>query len=286
VFSRNLYFLSIYFFLSSAGAYSETLPEDRSFGSCLKIIGILPSTKIVLDEALLPILQSGLKTTTVRMGVRDGISHKENYNPGLGYFISTGTNTRVDVYIKRIAFMIFKDLGREELAGEGFDMNSMSVEDARADLFRGMKSKYYPDMTMESPVTVVHYAKVDAIDQLPEKVTRGLVIRGPHIDHILSGEKTWELRTTNTSVRETIALIRGGSGKIFGVADLVRTQGPLKNQDVVRAAREGRLPSAEVVFDEKYNWAWELENIRVLKEPREYKHPSGAVIWVKLAQRD
>ena len=50
---------------------------------------------------------------------------------------------------------------------------------------------------------------------------KGLVIRSPWIDHILAGKKTWEMRTRATSTRGRIALIKAGSGLIYGTAELV-----------------------------------------------------------------
>ena len=46
----------------------------------------------------------------------------------------------------------------------------------------------------------------------------GLIIREPWIGYILSGAKTWEMRTTPTLRRERIGLIRKGTGLVIGVA--------------------------------------------------------------------
>ena len=50
---------------------------------------------------------------------------------------------------------------------------------------------------------------------------KGLIIKAPWIDYILEGKKTWEIRGSNTNIRGRIALIKSGSGKIFGTVDLV-----------------------------------------------------------------
>src|SRR5947209_18338036 len=49
---------------------------------------------------------------------------------------------------------------------------------------------------------------------------KALIIREPWIGHILSGAKTWEMRTSKTSLRGRIGLIRKGSGVVVGVADI------------------------------------------------------------------
>jgi len=54
---------------------------------------------------------------------------------------------------------------------------------------------------------------------------RALLIRTPHIDKILDGKKTWEIRGGRTTVRETVGLIRIGSGTVIGVCDVVDCQG-------------------------------------------------------------
>jgi hypothetical protein len=50
---------------------------------------------------------------------------------------------------------------------------------------------------------------------------KGLIIKSPWIDKILAGEKTWEIRGSNTKIRGKISLIKSGSGMILGKADLV-----------------------------------------------------------------
>jgi hypothetical protein len=61
----------------------------------------------------------------------------------------------------------------------------------------------------------------------PSKPTRGLIVRQPHIDRILDGKKTWEIRGSKTAVEGRIALIQGGSGLIVGECEIVRVVGPL-----------------------------------------------------------
>ncbi len=114
--------------------------------------------------------------------------------------------------------------------------------------------------------------------------TKGLIIKSPHIDKILSGSKTWEMRASNTKQRGCIALIKKGTGQIVGLAKLVDTKGPLSYQqkldniDKHQISLE-RLKTGET---EKWNVAWVLEDVINLKTPISYKHPNGAVIWVNL----
>jgi hypothetical protein len=115
---------------------------------------------------------------------------------------------------------------------------------------------------------------------------KGLIIDTPHIDRILAGEKIWEMRSSQTKVRGTIALIRKGSGQIVGLADLMDSLGPftpdqmLENQLKHRISNE-RLADPKVA---KWNNAWVMSNVARLTRPVPYRHPSGAVIWVNLEE--
>jgi len=116
------------------------------------------------------------------------------------------------------------------------------------------------------------------------EITTALIIDTPYIDRILSGEKTWEMRSKNCSIRGTVGLIRKGSGQVIGVVDVVDCTGPLsaddilKNQDKHRISLE-RLKNPEIA---KWNTAWVMANPRKLPVPVTYNHPNGAVIWIKL----
>jgi hypothetical protein len=114
---------------------------------------------------------------------------------------------------------------------------------------------------------------------------KGLIIDSPHIDNIMSGKKTWEMRTTGTKQRGTVALIRKGSGQIVGVAEIEASIGPLIHQDLLENMSK-HLISSERLNDpkvQKYKYAWAVRNARALTKPINYVHPSGAVIWVKLS---
>lgn len=112
---------------------------------------------------------------------------------------------------------------------------------------------------------------------------KGLIIRSPHIDNILSGLKSWEMRSRKTNVRGRIALIKAGTGKIYGEADLVEVLEPLECEAMIhmswqfhRVARSDRHKLA------KWKYPWRLENAVKYDEPKPYDHPQGAVTWVNL----
>src|SRR5438270_85021 len=111
---------------------------------------------------------------------------------------------------------------------------------------------------------------------------KGLIVNEPWVSLIISGEKTWEMRSRNTLVRGRIALIRKGSKTIIGVAGLVRTLPKLSQSELKASFVKHRVPNVEIGEDFKHSTAWVLERARPLREPVPYHHPAGAVIWVNL----
>lgn len=114
---------------------------------------------------------------------------------------------------------------------------------------------------------------------------RGIIIRQPWVEHILNGEKTWELRGKNTKIRGPVALIEGGTGTIVGMFNIVDSEGPLSRIQRVEAADRKQILACEIdedMYDTVY--AWKIENVVRFSEPVPYKHPSGAVIWVTLQE--
>ena len=112
---------------------------------------------------------------------------------------------------------------------------------------------------------------------------RALIIRRPWIDMILDGKKTWEIRGSRTSVRETIALVASGSGTVIGVCDLVDCRGPLSATEYRKNAKKaGMRPSEATLGWYWQTYAWVMAKPKKLKTPVPYEHPPGAIIWVRL----
>lgn len=108
---------------------------------------------------------------------------------------------------------------------------------------------------------------------------KGLIIRSPHIDNILAGKKTWELRGASITIRGRIALIKAGTKTVIGYADLVDCLGPFTQAELNQHV-EKHQASGETSYD--MTFAWVLKNPETLEKPIPYKHPLGAITWVNL----
>lgn len=117
-----------------------------------------------------------------------------------------------------------------------------------------------------------------------EAPTKALIIASPHIERILAGEKTWEMRSRNCTIRGLIGLIRKGSGTVVGLVDIIGVRGPL-TRDELLANLDKHRATREQVDDPalaKWNLAWVLDKAHPLPHPIPYLHPKGAQSWIKL----
>ncbi len=109
---------------------------------------------------------------------------------------------------------------------------------------------------------------------------KGLIIKSPWIELILQGFKTWEIRGSNITTRGKIALIKQGTGKVYGTVDLVDSKA-LKLDEYHQSEHFHRIPKEKAPPYKKI-YAWILNNPEIFTEPIPYKHPQGAQIWVNL----
>ena len=113
---------------------------------------------------------------------------------------------------------------------------------------------------------------------------KGLVIRQPWADMIVTGEKQWEIRGFRSHFRGPIAIIAGGTGTILGTCELVNCIGPLTLECYNSHSRLRGSPD-EVVdrLPYKNTYAWHIAKARQFSVSVPYVHPMGAVIWVTLS---
>ena len=72
---------------------------------------------------------------------------------------------------------------------------------------------------------------------------------------------------------------------VVGTCEIVDCVGPLTREQFRQNARKAGLKPAEAKSGYVKTFAWVLSSPRQLQKPIRYKHPTGAVIWVKLDSR-
>ncbi len=111
------------------------------------------------------------------------------------------------------------------------------------------------------------------------RVLKCLIIADPWIDLILSGVKTWEMRSKRVHIRGRIGLIKKGTGEIWGEAELVDCKQPLVNHAQMSASfKYHRVEDKKLL--EKWCYPWVLKNVKKYDKPIPYKHKQGAVTWI------
>ncbi len=112
----------------------------------------------------------------------------------------------------------------------------------------------------------------------------GLIIREPWISLILSGRKTWEMRTSPTSLRGRIGLIRKGTGMVVGVADIIDSLAALDASGLAATRDLHGIPPEldEKVLGAGWTHPWVLRNVQTLRTPVDAGQKPGQVIWVSL----
>ena len=111
-----------------------------------------------------------------------------------------------------------------------------------------------------------------------------LLIRQPWLELILSGEKTWEVRSMPTNIRHRILLAEPGTGMCSGQAiidDVIKIQ----RADFASYANlhQVRSPEGYAIIDKYVSiYAWQLRDVTRLSVQRPFKHPLGAITWVRL----
>lgn len=116
-----------------------------------------------------------------------------------------------------------------------------------------------------------------------KKAEAGLIILEPHISNILNGHKTIELRKMNHKkhVGNKIALLEGGMIRGYALLDKVIYY-PTKKALVKDQSKHRASEWMYENDDFNYRYGYVLKNVESLKNPKPYKHPQGAQIWVKL----
>lgn len=108
----------------------------------------------------------------------------------------------------------------------------------------------------------------------PGVPTRGLVIMEEPLNKILQGRKTMELRGKHNRQLGPIALIKKGSGKIYAVAEIAESVGPMSFDELRACSREHAVEPERLreVLENGWNHGWRLKNVVPLRSPVNYVH--------------
>lgn len=108
---------------------------------------------------------------------------------------------------------------------------------------------------------------------------KALIVKKEWLDKIFDEGKVWEMRTTRTKITGKIGLIESGTGLIVGECELTGcSERPVpKHKDLIKYHK---IENLELL--EKWKWAWFIYEAKRYENPKPYKHPQGAVIWVNL----
>lgn len=109
---------------------------------------------------------------------------------------------------------------------------------------------------------------------------KALIIKKPWIDFILDGSKIWEIRGANTKIRGQIELIQSGSGLVVGCCEIVDCKE--LSLEEYQSNTYNHCISDTTKLPYKRTFAWVVKNAERYKEPRKYKHPNGAIVWVNM----
>ena len=115
-------------------------------------------------------------------------------------------------------------------------------------------------------------------------IDSALIIKKEWLDLILTGSKTWELRSVATKKRGLIGLIESGSGLIVGTANLVDVMPKIETESVLNETWiNHRFDLGDDSFEcFKWRFPWVFSEAERLLLPVPYSHPMGAVTWVNL----
>jgi hypothetical protein len=118
---------------------------------------------------------------------------------------------------------------------------------------------------------------------------RGLIIQDPYASQILNGQKIWEIRGRATQIRGPVVIVKSGTGRAYGTANLVRVLGPLEIEDLQHApelpeGERGEIAHHGLPYPKTY--AYVFTSPKWFESPIPYRHANGAVTWVRLPDLD
>ena len=110
-------------------------------------------------------------------------------------------------------------------------------------------------------------------------MAKGLFVKQPWADLLLSGEKTWEIRGFNTKYRGPLFIIPSGTGQAYGIVNLIDTK-PLTLENFSQYQDFHQVKHNNISY--KNIWAWVMSTPKLFNDPIEIDLKKGAVIFLNL----
>lgn len=111
----------------------------------------------------------------------------------------------------------------------------------------------------------------------------GLIIKKKWLDLIVSGKKILEIRSSNTGkIGEEIYLLEGGTHRVVARC-IIESTHPISNSNWSNEQKYHCVNCSYEDLRKRYKtpYAWVLKDVKPIIGNKYYKHPKGAVIWVK-----
>lgn len=111
----------------------------------------------------------------------------------------------------------------------------------------------------------------------------GLIIKKEWLDLIISGKKTFEIRGSDThKINETIYLLESGSHRIRAICK-IKSSTLMTYDRWDKYKKNACLDMTFIGLNKWYHtaYAWEIADVEPIEDIWYYRHPKGAVIWVK-----
>jgi hypothetical protein len=110
-------------------------------------------------------------------------------------------------------------------------------------------------------------------------IKKGLYIKKPWTDLILSGQKIWEIRGSHTHIRERIFIIESKTSLVVGECTIIDSIALSSEQFLNTVSKHCVNQDVKEIKYKKLH-AWVLSEVLKYEIPIPHIHKMGTVIWV------
>lgn len=114
-----------------------------------------------------------------------------------------------------------------------------------------------------------------------------LTVKPDFLCHILCGNKSWEIRKTNTRHRGMVAFAASGTFKLWGTARLdAAFWMSLEELKTAKAKRCHAVSSADLqVYGQNDGaWVWAFRDVKLLQPSVAWRPKRGCIVWHNITQ--